>query len=232
MLKILLEMILMIKKEILSNAKKIEDTMKSFGIEASVLQINRGGPTITCYELQPAAGGVKVSKIVNLSDDLALNLASSDIRIEAPIPGKSVVGIEVPNRIKDSVGLKELLDSDEFLSLDSKLPLTLGKNIAGNPIISSIDKMPHLLIAGATGSGKSVCINTIIMSILFRAYPPHEVKLLLIDPKVVELSIYNGIPPHLLIPVVTDPKKSCILFELGCRRDGKKRYKLFAKKTM
>ncbi|NMA86555.1 MAG: DNA translocase FtsK [Tissierellia bacterium] len=215
------------KKEILSNAKKIEDTMKSFGIEASVLQINRG-PTITCYELQPAAG-VKVSKIVNLSDDLALNLASSDIRIEAPIPGKSVVGIEVPNKIKDSVGLKELLDSDEFLSLDSKLPLTLGKNIAGNPIISSIDKMPHLLIAGATGSGKSVCINTIIMSILFRAYP-HEVKLLLIDPKVVELSIYNGIP-HLLIPVVTDPKKAASSLNWAVE-EMEKRYKLFAKNNV
>ncbi len=153
-----------------------------------------------------SARGVKVSRIVNLADDLALNLATSDIRIEAPIPGKAAVGIEVPNKIKDNVSLKEILESEEFVTLNSNLPLTLGKDISGNPIISTIDKMPHLLIAGATGSGKSVCINTIILSILFKAHPD-EVKLLLIDPKVVELSIYNGIPPHLLIPVVTQPKK-------------------------
>lgn len=215
------------KKEILNNAKKIEQTMKNFGIDASISQINKG-PTITCYELQPAPG-VKVSKIVNLADDLALNLATSDIRIEAPIPGKAAVGIEVPNKIKDSVSLKELLESEEYLSLDSKLPLTLGKNISGIPIISTIDKMPHLLIAGATGSGKSVCINTIIMSILFRAYP-HEVKLLLIDPKVVELSIYNGIP-HLLIPVITEPKKAASA--LGWAVDEmERRYKLFAKNNV
>lgn len=215
------------KKEILNNAKKIEETMKSFGIDASITQINRG-PTITCYELQPAPG-VKVSKIVNLSDDLALNLATSDIRIEAPIPGKSVVGIEVPNRVKDNVGLKELLESEEFVSLDSRLPLTLGKDISGRPIISTIDKMPHLLIAGATGSGKSVCINTIIMSILFKALP-HEVKLLLIDPKVVELSIYNGIP-HLLIPVVTEPKKAASALNWAVE-EMERRYKLFAKNNV
>ena len=215
------------KREILNNAKKIEQTMTNFGIEASISQINKG-PTITCYELQPAPG-VKVSKIVNLADDLALNLATSDIRIEAPIPGKAAVGIEVPNKIKDSVGLKELLESEEFISLDSKLPLTLGKDISGSPIISTIDKMPHLLIAGATGSGKSVCINTIIMSILFRAYP-HEVKLLLIDPKVVELSIYNGIP-HLLIPVITEPKKAAT--SLGWAvEEMERRYKLFAKNNV
>ena len=215
------------KREILNNAKKIEQTMANFGIEASISQINKG-PTITCYELQPAPG-VKVSKIVNLADDLALNLATSDIRIEAPIPGKAAVGIEVPNKVKDSVGLKELLESEEFISLDSKLPLTLGKDISGSPIISTIDKMPHLLIAGATGSGKSVCINTIIMSILFRAYP-HEVKLLLIDPKVVELSIYNGIP-HLLIPVITEPKKAAT--SLGWAvEEMEKRYKLFAKNNV
>ncbi|NMB08886.1 MAG: DNA translocase FtsK [Tissierellia bacterium] len=215
------------KKEILNNAKKIEETMKSFGIDALITQINRG-PTITCYELQPAPG-VKVSKIVNLSDDLALNLATSDIRIEAPIPGKSVVGIEVPNRVKDNVGLKELLESEEFVSLDSRLPLTLGKDISGRPIISTIDKMPHLLIAGATGSGKSVCINTIIMSILFKALP-HEVKLLLIDPKVVELSIYNGIP-HLLIPVVTEPKKAASALNWAVE-EMERRYKLFAKNNV
>ena len=215
------------KKEILHNAKKIEETMSNFRIDASILQINKG-PTITCYELQPAPG-VKVSKIVNLSDDLALNLATSDIRIEAPIPGKAAVGIEVPNKVKDNVGLKELLESEEFLSLDSKLPLTLGKDISGTPIISTIDKMPHLLIAGATGSGKSVCINTIIMSILFRAYP-HEVKLLLIDPKVVELSIYNGIP-HLLIPVVTEPKKAASALGWAVE-EMERRYKLFAKNSV
>ena len=215
------------KREILNNAKKIEQTMKNFGIDASISQINKG-PTITCYELQPAPG-VKVSKIVSLADDLALNLATSDIRIEAPIPGKAAVGIEVPNKVKDSVGLKELLESEEYIALDSKLPLTLGKNISGTPIISTIDKMPHLLIAGATGSGKSVCINTIIMSILFKAYP-HEVKLLLIDPKVVELSIYNGIP-HLLIPVITEPKKAASALGWAVE-EMEKRYKLFAKNNV
>ena len=215
------------KRDILNNAKKIEQTMQDFGINAAISQINKG-PTITCYELQPAPG-VKVSKIVNLADDLALNLASSDIRIEAPIPGKAAVGIEVPNKIKDSVSLKELLESEEYLSLDSKLPLTLGKNISGAPIISTIDKMPHLLIAGATGSGKSVCINTIIMSILFRAYP-HEVKLLLIDPKVVELSIYNGIP-HLLIPVITEPKKAASALGWAVE-EMERRYKLFAQNSV
>lgn len=215
------------KKEILNNAKKIEETMHNFGIDASIVQINKG-PSITCYELQPAPG-VKVSKIVGLADDLSLSLATSDIRIEAPIPGKSAVGIEVPNKIKDNVGLKEILQSEEYISLDSILPLALGKNISGKPIVSTIDKMPHLLIAGATGSGKSVCINTIIMSILYRARPD-QVKLLLIDPKVVELSIYNGIP-HLLIPVVTEPKKaaSALNWAVG---EMAKRYKLFAKNNV
>lgn len=215
------------KKEILSNASKIEATMENFGVNANITQINKG-PTITCYELQPAPG-VKVSRIVNLSDDLALSLASSDIRIEAPIPGKAAVGIEVPNKIKNNVGLRELLESKEFHSLDNKLPLVLGKDISGKPIISSIDKMPHLLIAGATGSGKSVCINTIIMSILFKAYP-HEVKLLLIDPKVVELSIYNGIP-HLLIPVVTDPKKAASALKWAVE-EMERRYKIFAESNV
>lgn len=215
------------KKEILNNAVKIEETLRNFGIEASVVQINKG-PTITCYEVQPAPG-VKVSRIVNLSDDLALSLATSDIRVEAPIPGKSAVGIEVPNRIKDNVGLKELLQSDEYISLNSNVPLLLGKDISGKPIVSSIDKMPHLLIAGATGSGKSVCINTIIMSILYKAHPD-EVKLLLIDPKVVELSIYNGIP-HLLIPVVTEPKKAAAALNWAVD-EMERRYKLFAKNNV
>lgn len=215
------------KKEVLDNAKKIESTMKSFGINATITQINKG-PTITCYELEPAPG-VKVSRITNLSDDLALNLAASGVRIEAPIPGKAVVGIEVPNRIKDNVGLKEVLQSKEYVELDSKLPLLLGKDISGKPIVSTIDKMPHLLIAGATGSGKSVCINNIIMSILFRALPS-EVKLLLIDPKVVELNIYNGIP-HLLIPVVTDPKKAASALDWAVS-EMEKRYKLFAENNV
>jgi len=197
--------------------------MKNFGIDAKIVQINRG-PTITCYELEPAPG-VKVSRIVNLSNDLALSLAASDIRIVAPIPGKSAVGIEVPNKVKDNVTLKEILQSEEYQTLDSNIPLSLGKDITGKTIISSIDKMPHLLIAGATGSGKSVCINTIIMSILFKAHPD-DVKLLLIDPKVVELNIYNGIP-HLLIPVVTDPKKAAMALDWAVS-EMERRYKLFA----
>lgn len=215
------------KKEILENAKKIEETMDNFDIDAKIVQINKG-PTITCFELQPAPG-VKVSKIINLADDLALSLATSDIRIEAPIPGKSAVGIEVPNKIKDNVNLKEILKSEEYTNLDSNLPLTLGKDIAGKPIVSTIDKMPHLLIAGATGSGKSVCINTIILSILFKAHPD-EVKLLLIDPKVVELSIYNGIP-HLLIPVVTEPKKAAFALNWAVE-EMERRYKIFAQNNV
>ncbi len=199
------------KKEILNNAKIIEETMKNFGIDAAVTQINKG-PTITCYELSPSPG-IKLSRIVSLSDNIALTLASSDIRIEAPIPGKAAVGIEVPNKIKDNVYLKEILLSDEYNDIDSDIPLSLGKDVTGKPVVSSIDKMPHLLIAGATGSGKSVCINTIIMSIIYKS-SPEDVKLLLIDPKVVELSVYNDIP-HLLIPVVTDAKKSCFCFKLG-----------------
>lgn len=215
------------RKGIINNAKKIEETMKNFGIDSKITQINKG-PSITCYEIQPAPG-VKVSKIVNLSNDLALSLAASDIRIVAPIPGKAAVGIEVPNKIKDNVGLKEILQSDEYLSLNSQLPLTLGKDISGKPIVSNIDKMPHLLIAGATGSGKSVCINTIIMSILFKSHPS-DVKLLLIDPKVVELSIYNGIP-HLLIPVVTETKKAASALSWAVD-EMEKRYKLFAENNV
>ncbi len=215
------------KKEVLLNARKIEDTMESFGIKTQVVQINKG-PTITCYELEPAPG-VKVSKIVNLSNDISLNLATSDVRIEAPIPGKSVVGIEVPNRVKSKVNLKEILTSDEFKYSESKVPIALGKNISGKPIVPSIDKMPHLLIAGATGSGKSVCINSIIMSILFKS-TPEEVKMLLIDPKVVELSIYNGIP-HLLVPVVTDAKKANAAL-VWAVDEMEKRYKLFAENNV
>ncbi|MBQ2753758.1 MAG: DNA translocase FtsK, partial [Firmicutes bacterium] len=192
------------KTQMLNNAKKLEDTLKSFGVEARVVQINKG-PTVTRYELSPSVG-VKVSKIVNLADDIALNLASSGIRIEAPIPGKAAVGIEVPNKETQSVYLRTVIDSEAFKKHPSKVAFALGEDIAGNPVVADIAKMPHLLIAGATGSGKSVCINTLITSILYKA-SPKEVKLLLVDPKVVELSVYNGIP-HLLIPVVTDPKKA------------------------
>ncbi len=192
------------KTDMLNNAKKLEDTLKSFGVDAKVIQINRG-PTVTRYELSPSQG-VKVSKIVNLADDIALNLAASGIRIEAPIPGKAAVGIEVPNKETQSVFLRDVIDSEAFKKFPSKLAFALGEDIAGNAVVTDIAKMPHLLIAGATGSGKSVCINTLIVSILYKA-DPNEVKLLLVDPKVVELSVYNGIP-HLLIPVVTDPKKA------------------------
>ncbi len=192
------------KVEMMKNAKKLEETLKSFGVVATVIQINRG-PTVTRYELSPSQG-VKVSKIVNLADDIALNLAASGIRIEAPIPGKAAVGIEVPNKETQSVFLRNVLESEEFQKFPSKLAFALGEDIAGNAVVTDIAKMPHLLIAGATGSGKSVCINTLITSILYKA-DPKEVKLLLVDPKVVELSVYNGIP-HLLIPVVTDPKKA------------------------
>ena len=192
------------RTEMIENAKKLESTLKSFGVDAKVIQISKG-PTVTRYELSPSQG-VKVSKIVNLADDIALNLAASGIRIEAPIPGKAAVGIEVPNKETQSVYMRTLLESDAFKEHQSKLAFALGQDIAGNPVVTDIAKMPHLLIAGATGSGKSVCINTLITSILYKA-DPKEVKLLLVDPKVVELSVYNGIP-HLLIPVVTDPKKA------------------------
>ncbi|WP_072469227.1 FtsK/SpoIIIE family DNA translocase [Urinicoccus massiliensis] len=203
-------------------AQVIEETMNEFNIECQVVAINRG-PVITCYELQ-IAPGVKLNKIVSLQDNLALALASSDIRIEAPIPGKSAVGIEVPNEEKDSVSFSEILDSPGFKK-STTTPLALGKDVSGEIVVSSIDKMPHLLIAGATGSGKSVCINTIITSILYRSRPD-EVKLILIDPKVVELSVYNGIP-HLLIPVVTDPKKAAFALKWAVD-EMEKRYKLFA----
>jgi S-DNA-T family DNA segregation ATPase FtsK/SpoIIIE len=185
-------------------AQKLQDTLHNFGVNVTVTNVSCG-PTVTRYELQPEMG-VKVSRIVSLADDIKLNLATPDIRIEAPIPGKAAVGIEVPNKENSAVMLRDLLQSEEFQQAKSKLAFAAGKDIAGKPVVADIAKMPHLLIAGATGSGKSVCINTLIISILYKA-SPDEVKLIMIDPKVVELSVYNGIP-HLFIPVVTDPKKA------------------------
>ncbi len=192
------------EQEIRSTAAKLQQTLDSFGVHATVTNVSCG-PSVTRYELLPEQG-VKVSRIVGLSDDIKLNLAAADIRIEAPIPGKSAVGIEVPNSENSAVSLRDLLESDEFKNHPSKLAFATGKDIGGKVVVSDIAKMPHLLIAGATGSGKSVCINTIIISLLYKA-SPEEVKLIMIDPKVVELSVYNGIP-HLFIPVVTDPKKA------------------------
>lgn len=211
------------KDEVLEKGKIIENTMKNFGIDSKIVAINRG-PVITSYELKPAPG-IKLSRIVGLSDNIAMALASSDLRIEAPIPGKTVVGIEVPNKDKDSVALKELIESQEFKNSKSDIPLTLGKDVEGNILISGMEDMPHLLIAGATGSGKSVCINSIITSVIYKS-SPKDVKLMLIDPKVVELSVYNGIP-HLLIDVVTNPKKAA--FALNWAVDEmEKRYEAFA----
>ena len=187
-----------------NTAMRLQQTLQNFGVEVTITDISCG-PSVTRYELQPEQG-VKVSKIVSLSDDIKLNLAAADIRIEAPIPGKAAIGIEVPNKEAGSVSLRELLESDTFKNHQSAIAFAAGKDIAGKTIVADIAKMPHLLIAGATGSGKSVCINTIIMSILYKANPD-DVKLIMVDPKVVELSVYNGIP-HLLIPVVTDPKKA------------------------
>lgn len=187
-----------------ATALKLQQTLKNFGVNVTISNVSCG-PSVTRYELQPEQG-VKVSKIVSLSDDIKLNLAAADIRIEAPIPGKAAVGIEVPNETNSAVLLRELLETKEFQEYPSSIAFAVGKDIAGKPIIADIAKMPHVLIAGATGSGKSVCINTLIMSILYKAHPD-AVKLIMIDPKVVELSIYNGIP-HLYIPVVTDPKKA------------------------
>ncbi len=190
--------------EMRQKADMLIETLKSFGVTASIIGIQRG-PRVTRYEVKPAAG-VKVSKITNLSDDIALNLAAAGVRIEAPIPGKAAVGIEVPNENSDVVSIRELIESNEFKSAKSKLAFVVGRDIAGNVIIGDVAKMPHMIIAGTTGSGKSVCTNSIIMSILFRANPD-EVKLILIDPKMVEFTTYNGIP-HLLIPVVTDPRQA------------------------
>lgn len=214
-----------LKNSALEGAKKLEDTLKSFGVEARVINISRG-PAVTRYEIQPSPG-VKVSKIVNLSDDIALNLAAAGVRIEAPIPGKAAVGIEVPNKEMSAVLLRDILESKEFTNHPSKLAFSVGKDISGETVVADIAKMPHLLVAGATGSGKSVCINSLIMSILFKA-SPDEVKLLMVDPKVVELGIYNGIP-HLLIPVVTDPKKAAGALNWAVQ-EMVNRYKLFADK--
>jgi S-DNA-T family DNA segregation ATPase FtsK/SpoIIIE len=191
-------------EQLKETAAKLQQVLHTFGVEVSVNHISRG-PTVTRYELTPQMG-VKVSKILSLQDDIKLNLAAADIRIEAPIPGKAAIGIEVPNKTKTSVMLRELLDTDAFRNHKSPLAFAVGKDIAGQPVIGDIAKMPHLLIAGATGSGKSVFINTLIMSIIYKA-KPEDVKFIMVDPKVVELSVYNGIP-HMLIPVVTDPKKA------------------------
>ena len=213
----------MSNQEIIKNGKIIEKTLDNFNMDCQITSINKG-PVITCYELKPAPG-IKLSRIVSLSDNISMALGSSDIRIEAPIPGKTVVGIEVANKFKDSVGLREILESSEFVNSKSDVPLTLGKDVEGNIIVESISDMPHLLIAGATGSGKSVCINTIISNILYKS-SPNDVRLMLIDPKVVELSVYNGIP-HLLIPVVTNPKKAGYALNWAVD-EMERRYKLFA----
>ncbi len=215
------------KEDLKKDGEKLIETLNSFSIPCNILQINKG-PTITRYEIQPAPG-IKVSRITALSNDIALALATSEIRMEAPIPGKAAIGIEVPNRAKTSVYLRSMIESREYKTASTNLPFALGKDIAGKNIIASIDKMPHLLIAGATGSGKSVCINSLIMSILFKA-KPDEVKLILIDPKVVELSNYNGIP-HLLIPVVTDPRKAANALNWAVS-EMTNRYKIFAQSSV
>lgn len=209
--------------EVRENARILQETLQSFNIDAKILNASQG-PSITRYELEPAAG-VKVSKIVHLADDIALKLAATDIRIEAPIPGKAAVGIEVPNKKLTGVNLRDVIDTDTFRKAGGGVPVCLGKDIAGNPIVADLTKMPHLLVAGSTGSGKSVCINTFIASILFKQRP-EDVKLILIDPKVVELSNYNGIP-HLLTPVVTDPKKAASVLRWAVR-EMDDRYKRFA----
>ena len=210
-------------KALTDTATKLQKTLHSFGVSAKVENVSVG-PAITRYELKPAEG-VRVSKIANLADDIALNLAAETLRIEAPIPGKQAVGIEVPNKEKQAVHLREVLESDNFLESESKLSVALGKDIAGQTVVADIAKMPHVLIAGSTGSGKSVCINTLITSIIFNA-KPSEVKLVMVDPKVVELSVYNGIP-HLLIPVVTDPRKAAGALAWAVQ-EMDNRYTLFA----
>ena len=212
-------------KALTEKATQLQRTLHSFGVSAKVENISVG-PAITRYELKPAEG-VRVSKIANLSDDIALNLAAESIRIEAPIPGKQAVGIEIPNKEKESVPLRDVIESDEFEDNKSKLTVALGKDVAGNIVLADIAKMPHVLIAGSTGSGKSVCINTIITSIIYNA-KPSEVKMVMVDPKVVELSVYNGIP-HLLIPVVTDPRKAAGALAWAVQ-EMDHRYNLFAEK--
>ena len=215
------------KKAVADTATKLQKTLYSFGVSAKVENVSVG-PAITRYELKPAEG-VRVSKIANLADDIALNLAAETIRIEAPIPGKQAVGIEVPNKENEIVPLRDIIDCDSFKNHKSKLAFALGKDVAGNEVVTDIAKMPHVLIAGATGSGKSVCINTLISSIIYKA-KPSEVKLVMVDPKVVELSVYNGIP-HLLIPVVTDPKKAAGALAWAVQ-EMVNRYSLFASKNV
>ncbi len=210
------------ERELRETAAKLEQTLKTFGVNARVTDISQG-PSVTRYELQPEMG-VKVSKIVSLSDDIKLNLAATDIRIEAPIPGKAAVGIEIPNKENQMVYLRELIDTPEFKGFKSNLAFAVGKDIAGQTVVTDIAKMPHLLIAGSTGSGKSVCINTLILSLIYKT-SPDDVKLIMVDPKVVELSVYNDIP-HLLIPVVTDPKKASAALNWGVA-EMTRRYKLF-----
>lgn len=202
---------------------RLQQTLNTFGVKVTITDISQG-PSVTRYELQPEQG-VKVSKIVGLADDIKLNLAATDIRIEAPIPGKAAIGIEVPNKENMTVALRDLLESKEFQEFNSNIAFAVGKDIAGKTVVADIAKMPHMLIAGATGSGKSVCINTLIMSILYKAHPD-DVKLIMVDPKVVELSVYNGIP-HLLIPVVTDPKKASAALHWGVS-EMEDRYRRFA----
>ncbi len=209
------------------NAEKLINTLNSFGVKAKIINISEG-PSVTRYELQPDYG-VKVSKIVSLTDDIALNLAAPSVRIEAPIPGKSAIGIEIPNKKVMPVLLREVIESQDFLNHPSKLAFAVGKDIAGTSVIADIATMPHLLIAGATGSGKSVCINTLITSLIYKS-TPKEVKFLMVDPKMVELGIYNGIP-HLLIPVVTDPKKAAGALNWAVQ-EMTNRYKLFAENSV
>ena len=215
------------KKAITDTASKLQRTLHSFGVAAKVENVSVG-PTITRYELKPAEG-VRVSKIANLADDIALNLAAESIRIEAPIPGKQAVGIEIPNKEKNMVVLRDIIADEKFQNAKSKLSFAVGKDVAGDVIVTDIAKMPHVLIAGSTGSGKSVCINTLITSIIYKA-KPSEVKLVMVDPKVVELSVYNGIP-HLLIPVVTDPKKAAGALAWAVQ-EMVNRYHLFAEKNV
>lgn len=206
-----------------ANARKLEQTLESFGVKTKVVEVVRG-PAVTRYELQPDVG-VKVSRIVSLTDDIALALAAKDIRMEAPIPGKAAIGIEVPNTDVAIVTMREVMESNAFMNSSSKLSITLGRDIAGQPIIGNLAKMPHLLVAGATGSGKSVCVNSIIVSILYKA-KPDEVKFLMIDPKKVELNVYNGIP-HLLAPVVTDPRRASLALK-KIVAEMEQRYELFS----
>lgn len=214
-------------RELQINGKMLVDILRSFNVETSIVDFSRG-PAVTRYELQPASG-VKISKITNLADDIALNFAASGVRIEAPIPGKAAVGVEIPNKVVSVVNMNELISSDEFINAKSKLSVVLGRDISGRVVVADLGKMPHILIAGSTGSGKSVCINSFIVSLLYKA-SPDEVKLIMIDPKVVELGVYNSIP-HLLIPVVTDPKKAKGALSWSVE-EMLRRYKIFAENNV